>query len=211
MSTVTAPTPATPIAIAAPAPPPPAEVGSALRPFTAEEYLRMAREGYFEGQRVELIQGQIVVMSPQGNAHTAVVFRAQQRLNHVFDSVGCVVSQYTFRTPLGDLPDPDIAALPGEPADWVKSDTLTPLLVGEVSVTTLRYDRTTKASIYAGAGITDYWIFNVEAREIEIRRDPHDYGEDGWRYRKVDTFGLEDTVTTLRFPDHPIPVRDLMI
>jgi Uma2 family endonuclease len=86
------------------------------------------------------------------------------------------------------------------------------MLVIEVADTSLAFDRSSKASIYARAGIADYWIVNLIDRLLEVYRDPAPDAATslGFAYRQRLTFGADDGVAPLAFPHATIAVADLL-
>ena len=152
------------------------------RKLDVDAYHRMAEVGIFGAdERVELIDGEIYQMVPLGSEHAAAVVR----LNRLFDPVhlhgrATVAVQSPLRLDAANEPVPDVmllrpraddyrAALPG-PADV--------LLVVEVAKSSLDYDRTVKAPLYARAGVAELWIVDLVHACIEVHREPgaHGYG-----------------------------------
>jgi Uma2 family endonuclease len=110
------------------------------------------------------------------------------------------------------VPDPDLAVVAGSVRDNASVDNpTTALLIVEVSLTTLRYDRGRKASLDALAGIQDYWIVNLVQRQLEIYRDPVPDSSRpyGFGYAQVATLQPSDHATPLTMPAAKIPVADL--
>ena len=153
------------------------------RRFTLEEYHRMGEVGIFhEDDRVELIEGEIVEMSPIGRVHAGTV----DRIAHVFSqrfrerAIVRVQNPVVF-TDLVSEPQPDVTLLVPRP-DFYTSGHPGPsdiLLVVEVMDTTVVYDRGVKLRLYARAGIVEVWLADVNTRRIEVYRRPHaeSYGE----------------------------------
>src|SRR6516225_11328145 len=139
------------------------------RRWTREEYYQMGELGLFHGQRVELIEGEIMVLSPQNWRHTSTVARVGEALHRVLGTGLWVRMQFPLNLSTSD-PEPDISVVAGRIEDYRDHPT-TALLIVEVSETTLAYDRTRKASLYARAGIADYWIVNLVNNQLEVRRD----------------------------------------
>jgi Uma2 family endonuclease len=146
----------------------------ALRKFTIAEYDRMVRLGVIrEEEHVELLDGRVVQMTPQGPPHAWVTTEVAKRLTLLLGE------RYTVRThaPLRALPasepEPDIAVV--RPADMVDMTRhpATALLVVECSMSSLRIDRAIKVPIYARAGIPEYWIANIQQRTLEVYRRPN--------------------------------------
>jgi Uma2 family endonuclease len=110
-------------------------------------------------------------------------------------------------------PEPDVVVVPGSPRDYWHQPTAPSAalaqVVVEVSDTSLFYDTTTKAELYATAGIADYWVLDVQNLQLLVFRDPAPIaGVVAYRTRLVLT--AADTVTLLAVPNVPIPVADLL-
>jgi Uma2 family endonuclease len=109
-------------------------------------------------------------------------------------------------------PEPDIAVVRGSLTDYRHAHPARPALIIEVAEASLRFDRIEKGSLYARAGIVDYWIVNLVDRVVEVYRDP---GPDltapfGWRYASVERFRQPAALTLLGAPAAPIPVAALL-
>ncbi|HEY7425174.1 MAG TPA: Uma2 family endonuclease, partial [Gemmataceae bacterium] len=128
------------------------------RLWTCEEYYRMADMGFFHGQRVELIEGEIVVLSPQKAEHWTTADRVAELLRSGFGSAFHVRLQGPIDFGSLSEPEPDVAVVAGTRAQYASQHPRTAVLIVEVSESSLAYDRTRKASLYARAGIADYWI-----------------------------------------------------
>jgi Uma2 family endonuclease len=190
-----------------------ARFADAPRParFTRDQYLRMTDLGFFEGKRVQLIGGEIIEMPAQGNKHFATIDRFRRILEPVFGSGFWVRAQGTLDLDPQGVPDPDIAVFEGDPDHPTPDNPTTAVLVVEVSDSRLAFDRTTKASMYAAAGIADYWIVNVPDRQLEIRRNPQPDAtqEFGHGYAPLTTLKLGDTAIPLAAPTGFVPVDRL--
>jgi Uma2 family endonuclease len=173
--------------------------------WTREEYDRLVAAGAFRpGTRVQLVQGEIVEMTPQGAAHATTVRRLQKILESIFHGNHDVRAQLPLA--LGELsePEPDIAVVAGSLEDYRESHPTTAALVVEVADTTLHFDRTRKLAMYAEALVSEYWIVNLVAGVLEVYREP-----EGLRYRTTLRLGPAETVTPLSAPDARVNVRDL--
>ena len=180
------------------------------RRWSGDEYMKLAESGYFAGERVELISGEIISMSPQGNYHTIVTTIAQQRLDRLFGGLGFSICQSTYHTDDdATKPEPDLQVLPGKPQDYLDTPPTERLLVVEVSHTTLRHDRGTKLKTYARLGVPEYWILNLNTQQLEVHRHPEQDRTDGWTYRDRNVFGSDDTVTPLKARDQILTVKEL--
>ena len=119
-----------------------------VRRWTLKEYYKLADEGLFRGQRVELIDGRIVQMPPMMNPHAAAIELVKRALEPAFGPAFWVRMQLPLHFGRYSAPEPDIAVVPGGPRDYSDHPT-TALLVVEVSESTLSYDRNRKAALYA--------------------------------------------------------------
>jgi Uma2 family endonuclease len=149
-------------------------------PLTVDEFYALsAQEGWCEDDRVELLDGEVVWMSPIGDPHAGCV----NRLNRLFmrrypEDRALLGVQNPVRISELDLPQPDVALLKPRD-DFYGSGTPAPsdvLLIVEVADTTLRTDLGRKARIYAAAGILEYWVADVTNRVVYIHRDPQRAG-----------------------------------
>ncbi len=144
----------------------------------------MGEAGLFANERVELLDGTIVTMPAQIPAHAGTVDRLNRRLLPGVGSAARVRVQSPVAIDEWSEPEPDVIVCRfdqhGYTQEHPRPDQV--LLVAEVAVTSLAYDRGRKAAAYARSGIPEYWIVDVEGRTIEVRRDPEP--ETG-RYRIV--------------------------
>ena len=181
--------------------------------WTRDEYYKMAEAGLFEGKHVELIEGRVMEMSPAGSPHRTAVVLAGEAIRGVFFGAHAFV-QTQSPIDLGDLsePEPDIAVVRGDVRDYSQAHPRTALLIVEVSESSLDYDRTEKASLYAAAGIPDYWVLNLRDRRLEVRRDPvpDETQLYGFRYRSVTILNAGDFVSPLAAPGASIAIVDLL-
>ncbi|MGB9181848.1 MAG: Uma2 family endonuclease [Pyrinomonadaceae bacterium] len=179
-----------------------------LRLFTVEEYERMAEVGILgRDERLELIDGVIIKMSPKGDPHCAATDRAARYFIRHMDDKVIVRNQNPIRLDDSSEPEPDIVlATPQEKEYSDRRPTLQEiLLILEVADTTLYSDRRTKALIYARAGIQQYCILNLKARELEDYRDPSSEG-----YRSKQTYKAEQSFSLVAFPEVIIGVGELL-
>jgi Uma2 family endonuclease len=144
--------------------------------FSLEEYEQMIEAGVFkEDSRLELIRGEILEMTPIGFDHEMCVARLTQLLILRAGAGAVVWPQNNSIRLLGNSrPQPDFALLKVR-ADFSAEKPPTAedvLLVVEVANTSLNYDRSTKAPLYAEAGIPEYWIVNLREGVIEVYTEP---------------------------------------
>jgi Uma2 family endonuclease len=109
-------------------------------------------------------------------------------------------------------PEPDVAVVPGSRRDYSRQHPSRPVLVVEVSESSLRLDREHKGSLYARAGIEDYWILNLVDRVLEVYRRPivDATAPFNWRYAATEVIGAQSSVTPLVTPGARIPVGALL-
>jgi Uma2 family endonuclease len=182
-----------------------------LRPWTRNEFYQLMELGWFLGQNVELIRGEIIEMPNQKSGHYAGIDKAARCLEKYFAEGFWVRTQAPLALEQDTEPNPDISVVKGSRDDYLDHHPTYALLVVEVSDSTLRYDRGTKGIIYASGGITDYWIINLVDRRLEVFRAPNQDPKQvpNYQYGDVQTFGLTDIVCPLAAPEIKILVGDL--
>jgi len=181
--------------------------------MTREEYIRLSDDGYFQDRRVQLIGGEIIELPAQTNNHAIGVSLVQNALQQAFGPNYWARNQATLDLSQVSLPDPDIAVVAGAPRTHSHAGIPTSaLVVVEVSEMTLAYDQTWKASLYAAAGIEDYWVLNLIDDQLEVYRNPQPDPTQafGYTYANVVILGPADYVTPLALPSAQMPVADLL-
>jgi Uma2 family endonuclease len=146
----------------------------AVHRFTRDEYYQMAEAGLFRNERVELLEGEIITMSPQNTPHASTVYRAMFSLIQLLGTSACVRVQAPISLNDWSEPEPDIAVCVPDPYDYSRAHTQPGqiLLLIEVADASLLYDRGRKAAAYAASGIPELWIVNLPDRRIEVLTDP---------------------------------------
>ena len=179
------------------------------RLFTIAEYHRMIEAGIFQdGERAELIEGEIIEMSPIGRLHAGTV----DRITAVFfrrlgDRASVRVGGPILFTDLVSEPQPDVTLLIPRP-DFYTSGHPEPAsihLVVEVMDSSVAYDRGVKLPLYARAGVAEVWLANVNTRRIEGYRRPSPEG-----YAESRVFQEDDLLSIQAFPDVTFTVRELL-
>ena len=183
-----------------------------LRRWTRAEYDRLVDLGVLHGEPVELIGGQLVVAEPQGSYHATAIGAVDDALRAALPPGWVVRAQMPVALDDESEPEPDLAVVPGERADYRADHPARPALVVEVAESSLAFDREDKSSLYARGGVHDYWIVNLVERVLEVYRDP---GPDptapyGWRYRAVERLGPAAVVSPLALPSMRLAVSDLL-
>jgi Uma2 family endonuclease len=173
-----------------------------FRPLKRSEYERLIELGVFDDERVELIRGVLVKMSPQEAPHASTVQKLTELLIARLRERGSV----RVRLPLALSEDtelePDVAVVPL--GDYAIEHPRTALLIIEVADSTLNKDRG-KAAVYASAGIPEYWIVNLGARAVEVYVSP-----EGDRYAEVRTLRTGDTLRSQTLPELAIAVAEIL-
>jgi Uma2 family endonuclease len=167
----------------------------ARRRFTVDDYERMAEAGILaEDDRVELIAGEIVEMSPIGDRHVGCVNVLADLLWDVVGREALISVQNPIRLSADGEPQPDIALLRrGAPRAVPTPEDV--LLVIEVADSSRDYDRTVKLPLYAAAGIRETWLVDLVAEVVERHTDPHD-----GVYRRVASAGRGESLQSTVLP-----------
>jgi hypothetical protein len=176
--------------------------------FSVADYYAMLEAGILtEDSRVELINGEIVAMSPINPRHASKVDELSDQFRSRLSQRVIVRSQNPVRVGDESEPQPDIALLQWQADRYKKSHPMPGdvLLIVEVSDSTLAYDRSVKARLYASAGIAEVWIVNLAEQRLEVLRDPDqaDYGE-----RRLLKPG--ERISPLAFPDVVFNVSEIL-
>jgi Uma2 family endonuclease len=183
-----------------------------LRRWRRVEYERLVERSFFQpDERLELLDGLLVVREPQGSLHAAVVTLVREALQRAFGR------GYTTRdhspVALDDVsePEPDITIVRGKPLDYRHGHPSTALLIVEVADTSVARDRH-KSGLYARAGVQDYWIVNLVDDLLEIYRQPGaaPTAKYGAKYRSVRLLRRGATVAPLAAPRARLRVTDLL-
>lgn len=176
--------------------------------FNRDEYYKLAEQGILgPEERTELIYGRIIKrMSPMSRPHSLSIIKTADALQDAFGHQSAVEQQMPLHVERGLEPEPDVMVLRGLSTDYTDAPFSTDvLLLVEVSLSTLRYDRNTKATIYAENTIADYWLVNVNSRTLEVRRQP----ENG-TYLSLTVYNEQDVVAPLAAPNAFVRVADLL-
>jgi len=176
--------------------------------YTVDAYFDLVRQGVLvEGDRVELLEGVIVAEPPMDPAHASAVDRVAETLRRVVAGQAAVREDKPLIIGGRSVPEPDVAIVPGRPQDYASRHPNAALLVVEVSDSSLPQDRLSKARIYAGAAIPEYWIVNLRAEALEIYRAPD---PEQRMYTDRFTIGRGQHLTPVAFPDARVAVDDLL-
>jgi len=184
-------------------------VTATRRRFTLDEYHRMGEVGILRpDDRVELIEGEIIQMTPIGSLHAATVTRIYEFFVRRLGERATVRSQNPLVIPDRESePEPDVMLLTRRTDFYARAHPEPPdvRLLIEVADSSLRYDRLTKVPLYARAGVAEAWVVDVDHRRVEIHRRPTARG-----YQDVRTPGPEERFSPLAFPDVAVAIADLL-
>lgn len=192
-------------------PPPAGNDAPTLRPFSTAEYHQMSESGWFDDQRVELIAGEVLVMPVPSGPHCSCVELTAVALRAAFGPASWVRMQMALDCQQPSEPQPDLAIVLGNPRS-VTSHPTTAALVVEVSEASLEFDRGRKASLYAAAGIADYWVIDLDGHRVEVYRRPvpNANADFGFSYADRTTFDSADSISPLAAPTASIVVAELL-
>jgi Uma2 family endonuclease len=177
--------------------------------WTVDDYHRMVETGILRGSdRVELLEGHIIEMNPQLPPHAATTQRAFRYLDRLLETVAYVRMQLPVTLKPKSEPEPDIAVVRIDANEYgdrhPAPDDI--FLIIEVSDSTLLSDRQQKALVYAKARIPDYWILNVNTRQVYVFREPTPEG-----YQQEAVLAANTMLAPVVFPHIMIPLNPLFL
>lgn len=178
------------------------------RKFTADEYHAMAEAGILgPGERVELIEGEIVEMAPIGPRHSGRHVRLNKLLVIRFGDSALVQPHGSVRLSNLTEPEPDVILLYPKDDFYESGIAKPPDVIGliELSDSSLSFDRGRKAQIYARARVPEYWIVNLVDDRLEIHREPNDLG-----YAQVTVPARDERVAFEALPEIDFAVEDFL-
>jgi Uma2 family endonuclease len=167
------------------------------RPLRRNEYDRLVEDGLFGDERIELLEGVLVEMTPSGAGHADVVGRLTMILAPALVGRAMVRVQSPLAISGDSEPEPDVAVV--AVADYQREHPRGALLVIEVAEASLRKDVGVKASLYARAGVPEYWVVDLATRTLRRHTNPTVDG-----YTQVATAGPGDVL-------YPLAFRDLVV
>lgn len=182
---------------------------AAVKRFTVDEYHRLIELGFLtEGDRLELIRGELIEMASKGMPHVFCNGVLCRQLDRILGDRAVIRGQDPITISHYSEPEPDVVIAVGDEQDYLGHHPYPEniLLVVEVSDSTLRYDQTVKLLLYAEAGIAHYWIVNLEAQQVERYSQPYQNAQGEFNYlskqvslpdQSVAIPGFEDAVLEL--------------
>lgn len=173
------------------------------RPIRRREYERMIAAGLFKNERVELIRGTIVAVSPQKAAHAAVVERLTHLLVRSLGARARIRIQLPFAAGEDSLPEPDVAVV--SPDDHDDEHPNEASLIVEVADSSLEDDRGWKAALYAESAVPEYWVVNLVDGIVEVHTDIV-----RGAYSRVTPFRKQDVLRPLLFAGVEIAISEFL-
>lgn len=174
-----------------------------IRPLRRAEYDKLVALGAFDGEKIELLHGALVAMSPTGTPHAASIQALTLLLVRALGDRAAIRPQLPFAADDYSEPEPDLAVLPL--GDYLDDHPAEAWLVIEVSDSSLHHDRGVKRRLYAKSGVPEYWIVNLVDRVIEVHLEPVN-GD----YTVVTPHRKGETIRLSRFADVEIRVDDVI-
>lgn len=184
-----------------------------LRRWTRAEYDRLIEAGIFQsGEPVELVGGELLVSEPPGSAHYTAIGLVEDALRTELGPGWLVRTQGPLALTDDSEPEPDVAVTRGTRREYRDQHPSRPALVVEVAESSVALDREQKGSLYARAGVADYWILNLVDRVLEVYREPIEdaAARFGWRYAWTEVLSSGSSATPLIAPAARISVSDLL-
>jgi Uma2 family endonuclease len=205
----------TPTILSTPTTPPPANPKAdwprSLK-WTRDDLDQMGGLPSIRDRKVMLIDGEILEKAPPGSLATISQLLIENWLRMIFPpDQFCVRGQLGMFFGINTDPVPDIAVVQGTPRTYTRHPR-TALLVIEVADSSLAYDIGDKASLYAAAGIADYWVIDVNDRRIHVFRNPQpDPAQHyGYGYAQVHVLGPKESISPLASPGNSVAIIDLL-
>jgi Uma2 family endonuclease len=174
-----------------------------IRPLRRVEYDKLVELGAFENERIELLEGVLVPMSPIGPPHASAVQKLTELLVPALLGRASVRIQNPFAALENSEPEPDVVVAPR--SDYDTAHPADAYLVIEVSDSSLKQDRGVKKRIYAECKVPEYWVVDLVQRRIEVYTDPLD-----GLYRSTVAYERGQTIRLQCFPDVEVRVLDVV-
>lgn len=180
--------------------------------WTVDQYQQLDKTHLFDDLKTMLVDGVFYVSPPADPPHDCSVGLASDRLWKVSPPELHYRCQTWLVIGNDTAVNPDVALIPGDIRDYMTAHPTTAALVIEVADSSLHFDTTTKAEKYATAGVPDYWVIDLEHRELVVFRDPVPLpaGLGATAYRQRNTFGPDAVVAPLAVPAAGVKVSDLL-
>jgi Uma2 family endonuclease len=174
-----------------------------IRPLRRAEYDQLVALGVFQDERIELLEGALVAMSPIGARHNSAVQKLNRLLVLALDDRAAVRCQMSFAALEFSEPEPDFAIVP--PGDYDVDHPSTAYLIIEVAETSLALDRGKKLRLYASCGVPEYWVVNLPERCIEVYTNPSPDA-----YARVERYERGQSIRPVAFSGLRFAVSDVL-
>lgn len=177
------------------------------------KYECMVNAGAFGPEdRIELLDGFLIAREPQGSRHAVAVGLVRAALERAFGQGYHIREEKPLALDALSEPEPDLVVVRGRIRDYRDAHPSTPVLIVEIADTSLTLDRLRKGSLYARAGIADYWIVNLIDEVLEVYRQPvrSSASSDSWEYGSIKFLKRHAGVSPLAAPRVPIRVTHLL-
>ena len=190
------------------APSQPAPLFPPRKRWTRDECAAIEPLGVLDRDKLELIEGELITKMPKNRPHVNGLTYLSRWIIQTFGgeyvNIEAAINVSPEDNPTSE-PEPDLIVLSRPSHEFTSANPLPAdiRLLIEISHTTLAFDRTTKAALYARAGIPDYWVLDVVSRQLYVHRLP-----DAGRYTQVEVYNESEAVAPLAAPDSPFPVAE---
>ena len=174
-----------------------------IRPLRRVEYDQLVALGAFQNERIELLEGELVAMSPIGAPHRATVDRLIRLFVLAFEGSATVTCQGPFAALELSEPEPDLAVVPL--GDYDAGHPSEAYLIIEVAESSLALDRGKKLRLYASCAVPEYWVVNLPERCIEVYTGPSPGA-----YARCERYECGQSIRLSGFPDVVIAVADVL-
>jgi len=184
-----------------------------LKRWSRAEYDALVeREVFTRDDRIELIDGLLVVAEPQSAYHYTAIRLVTRALAQAFGPGWDVRAEAPVALDDTSEPEPDVTVVRGDVLDYLTAHPTDPVLVVEVALSRVAFDRRYKSSLYARAGRPEYWIVDLVTRRLEVRREPvpSRAAPYGWDYGSVEVLGTGDSVSPLAAPGASVAIAGLL-
>lgn len=173
------------------------------RPLRRAEYEHLVEAGAFTDERIELLEGVLVSMSPQGTEHADIVRRLTMLFVRLVGDRALVSVQCPFAASDDSEPEPDLALVPH--GNYRGAHPTRAFLIVEVAESSLRKDASIKADLYARSRVDEYWVVDLNARSVLVHR-----ASDGTTYRDTFTAIPADSLSLDIWGGGALPVREFL-
>ena len=177
--------------------------------WTREEFHRLYESGFFGPEdRVELIEGELVLMTPPGPQHTDPIKYGTKTLVRLYGETHDIAVQLPLDLGQINEPQPDFALSPVGTVPRGRIATTADLVI-EVSYSSLAFDKKEKLQLYARSGIPEYWVLDTVNRKVEVYRSPGpNASSELFGYSDHQVFYPDQSIQPLRVPGPPCPLVD---